>query len=196
MTSKLKTDVLETVSGSGTIALTNQLTGMTTASLPSGSLLQTTGVTNIHSSTIQTASTSYVDSGLANGTITPLSAGSSFVVTFNGFIPHHNGDAGNVGCQWKVYRSVNGGSYVAYDSSTVDGGVRTEGMSNASWLDLNCSCQIFDTPTYTLGNVINYRLYFSKILSQSGTAHLHHVGGVLSGGKSITSTSIIQEFKG
>ena len=95
MTSKLKTDVLETVSGSGTIALTNQLSGMTSASVPSGSLLQTTGVTNIHSSTIQTASTSYVDSGLANGTITPLGAGSSFVVTFNGFIPHHNGDAGN-----------------------------------------------------------------------------------------------------
>ena len=196
MTSKLKTDVLETVSGSGTIALTNQLTGMTTASLPSGSLLQTTGVTNIHSSTIQTASTSYVDSGLANGTITPLGAGSSFVVTFNGFLPHHNGDAGNSGCQWKVYRSVNGGSYAAYDSSTADGGVRTEGMSNASWLDLNCSCQIFDTPTYTLGNVINYRLYFSKILAQSGGAHLHHQGGVLSGGKSITMTSIIQEFKG
>ena len=41
MTSKLKTDVLETVSGSGTIALTNQLSGMTSASLPTGSLLQT-----------------------------------------------------------------------------------------------------------------------------------------------------------
>jgi hypothetical protein len=36
MTSKLKTDVLETVSGSGTIALTNQLSGMTSASLPTG----------------------------------------------------------------------------------------------------------------------------------------------------------------
>ena len=40
MTSKLKTDVLETVSGSGTIALTNQLSGMTSASMPSGSVLQ------------------------------------------------------------------------------------------------------------------------------------------------------------
>ena len=38
MTSKLKTDVLETVSGSGTIALTNQLSGMTSASVPSGSV--------------------------------------------------------------------------------------------------------------------------------------------------------------
>ena len=40
MTSKLKTDVLETVSGSGTIALTNQLSGMTSASMPSGSVVQ------------------------------------------------------------------------------------------------------------------------------------------------------------
>ena len=40
MTSKLKTDVLETVSGSGTIALTNQLSGMTSASMPSGSVIQ------------------------------------------------------------------------------------------------------------------------------------------------------------
>ena len=40
MTSKLKTDVLETVSGSGTIALTNQLSGMTDASMPAGSVVQ------------------------------------------------------------------------------------------------------------------------------------------------------------
>ena len=40
MTSKLKTDVLETVSGSGTIALTNQLSGMTHESMPVGSIIQ------------------------------------------------------------------------------------------------------------------------------------------------------------
>jgi len=41
MTSKLKTDVLETGSGSGTIALNNQLSGMTAESMPSGSVLKT-----------------------------------------------------------------------------------------------------------------------------------------------------------
>ena len=46
MTSKLKTDVLETVSGSGTIALTNQLSGMTSASVPSGSVLQVVNCIN------------------------------------------------------------------------------------------------------------------------------------------------------
>ncbi len=48
MASKIKVDTLETANGSGTIALSNQLSGMTTASLPalgsaqmpSGSVLQ------------------------------------------------------------------------------------------------------------------------------------------------------------
>jgi hypothetical protein len=41
MTSKLKTDVIETVSGSGTIALANQFSGMTHESMPSGSVIKT-----------------------------------------------------------------------------------------------------------------------------------------------------------
>ena len=57
MASKLKTDILETVSGSGTIALTNQLSGMTTASLPAlGSAQMPAG------SVIQAASTGYPSS--------------------------------------------------------------------------------------------------------------------------------------
>ena len=55
MTSKLKTDILETVSGSGTIALNNQLSGMTSASVPSGSVIQ---VVNATSTTNQTTTSS------------------------------------------------------------------------------------------------------------------------------------------
>jgi len=54
MTSKLKTDVLETVSGSGTIALTNQLSGMTSASMPSGSVVQ---VVNFQTGAVATGTT-------------------------------------------------------------------------------------------------------------------------------------------
>ena len=53
MASKIKVDTLETANGSGTIALSNQLSGMTTASLPAltgaqmpaGSVLQVKNVT-------------------------------------------------------------------------------------------------------------------------------------------------------
>jgi len=80
MTSKLKTDVLETVSGSGTIALTNQLSGMTSASVPSGSVIQ---VIHASSSTaFSTTSTSIVNTGFS-ATITPTSSSSKIIVMYS-----------------------------------------------------------------------------------------------------------------
>ena len=63
MTSKLKTDVLETVSGSGTIALTNQLSGMTHESMAVGSVIQVVTKEHTQSSSVSTSSTSYVALG-------------------------------------------------------------------------------------------------------------------------------------
>ena len=77
MTSKLKTDILETVSGSGTIALTNQLSGMTDASMPSGSVLQL--IQGTYSTTTTLNTTTYTDSGLS-ATITPSSTSSKILV--------------------------------------------------------------------------------------------------------------------
>jgi len=65
MTSKLKTDVLETVSGSGTIALTNQLSGMTYESMAAGSVIQVVTKSHSQSSEVSTTSTSYVALGSA-----------------------------------------------------------------------------------------------------------------------------------
>ena len=87
MTSKLKTDILETVSGSGTIALTNQLSGMTTASLPAltaaempaGSVLQIVSDIYTGSNDISTTSTSYVDTQLSVA-ITPKFANSKILI--------------------------------------------------------------------------------------------------------------------
>ena len=88
MTSKLKTDVLETVSGSGTIALTNQLSGMTSASLPTlthaempaGSLLQTVQTGSFSRVTISSAGSGWTST---NNTlsITPSSTNSKIQVT-------------------------------------------------------------------------------------------------------------------
>ena len=79
MTSKLKTDVLETVSGSGTIALTNQLSGMTSASMPSGSVLQIVSDIYTGSNDYSTTSNSYVDTQLAVS-ITPKFANSKILI--------------------------------------------------------------------------------------------------------------------
>ena len=104
MTSKLKTDILETVSGSGTIALTNQLTGMThvsvpvlttshiptltAAQMPSGSLLKTS--TRNYPASGNTTSNGYVSvGGSVNYTVV------------------------NAGCALRVTQNVNLGAHVA-----------------------------------------------------------------------------------
>ena len=89
MTSKLKTDILETVSGSGTIALTNQLSGMTSASLPTltsaemaaGSVVQVVHTQNQNTNHIASTSQSFVASGI-QASITPTKVGNRIMVEF------------------------------------------------------------------------------------------------------------------
>ena len=137
MTSKLKTDILETVSGSGTIALTNQLSGMTTASLPalgsaqmpSGSVLQVVQITSV----VQSTSTSGSDVDLFTAAITPSSTSSKILVSttiFHGkgndetFYMSRNGTKiAGVGSGGTAYISVgsfyNSDNSVARDSATM-----------------------------------------------------------------------------
>ena len=83
MTSKLKTDVLETVSGSGTIALTNQLSGMTSASMPSGSVLQV--VQAVLTTSSAAAIEGWYDITGLSLAITPTSSSSKILIQANVF---------------------------------------------------------------------------------------------------------------
>ena len=85
MASKVKVDQLETLDGTGTIALQNQLSGMTTTSLPTltstqmpaGHILQV--VSTKYTSTVNISSTTFQSSGLY-ATITPSSTSSKILV--------------------------------------------------------------------------------------------------------------------
>jgi hypothetical protein len=194
MTSKLKTDVLETVSGSGTIALTSQLSGMASASVPSGSVLQMVENTRVHAQDITTTSASFVDTTLVTGVITPVSAGSKIAVRITGFVPHVNA-TNNRGVVWQMFKSVNGGTYVKVTAGDLDGGFYQN--SSGSWYDITGYCSVFDTPTYTLGQAINYKLYFRKDHDNANAAYINHTGGVLQGGATtITSSITMTEIKG
>ena len=194
MASKLKTDILETVSGSGTIALTNQLSGMTSASVPSGSVIQVTNNTRTHADNLSTTSATYIDSGLVTGAITPLSAGSKISVNITGFFPHVNAN-GNRGMCYQMFKSVNGGTYVKVSAGSVDGGFYDQ-ADTASWYDFNGACVVFDTPTYSLGQTINYKLYY-KHAHSSSNSYINHIGGVLhSGNNTVTTLITMTEIKG
>lgn len=111
MTSKLKTDVLETVSGSGTIALTNQLSGMTGASMPSGSVLQVT--TSIYDTVGSTTSASYVATGWSFS-ITPTSSSSDILINVTAI---GSADKGT-NCLFRLYRSIGGSGYTHVSGAT------------------------------------------------------------------------------
>ena len=150
MASKIKVDQLETADGSGTIALQNQLSGMTTASLPAlgsaqmptGSVLQV--VSSIHSTDTSTSSTSFVTTG-HSVTLTPRSTSSKVYVTLQG------GGGWVAAGSWlkmTIYRGStdigNAQFFTAYSSS---------GDQNVSH-----SMAILDSPSTT--SATTYTIYF------------------------------------
>jgi|21_taG_2_1085346.scaffolds.fasta_scaffold41028_3 hypothetical protein len=77
MASKIKVDQIQTADGTGTIALQNQLSGMTGASMPTGSVLQV--VQGLYSTQITSTSASFSDTNLS-ASITPSSSSSKIYV--------------------------------------------------------------------------------------------------------------------
>ena len=117
MASKIKVDQIQTADGTGTIALQNQLSGMTTASLPTltsaqmpaGHILQIQK-SGTHSET-STTSSSFVDTNMSVG-ITPSSTSSKIVIMYTGQC-RVDGNASELRMGFKVIRKVSGGSDTA-----------------------------------------------------------------------------------
>ena len=77
MAAKLKVDQLETVDGTGNITVNNQLTGLTSASMPTGSVLQ---VVQAHSTLRTVLSTSTYTNISLSASITPSSTSSKILI--------------------------------------------------------------------------------------------------------------------
>jgi len=203
MASKIKVDQIQTADGSGTIALQNQLSGMTIASvptldytkMPSGSVIQVVGQNSSFTNNLASNTNAWVDSGFITGTITPLNTGSKIYVNFAGFIPHAHAGNQNFGLRWKVYRSVAGGSYAEVTDSAADGGVHQANGASQHWIDFNGNTEVFDTPTYTSGQSISYKVYYRKHSNNSNHAYFHHTGGVTQSG-SANARCTMMEIKG
>ena len=78
MASKIKVDQLETADGSGTIALQNQLSGLASASMPTGSVLQVVGTGTFSRTEITSSSWAATNNSLS---ITPSSSSNKVLVT-------------------------------------------------------------------------------------------------------------------
>ena len=158
MTSKLKTDILETVSGSGTIALTNQLSGMTDASMPSGSVVQVIQLYGPRQAgQFTTTSSSFAATGLI-AEITPKYSGSKILICWNNTMAKSNGDGSA-----RMYMRIGSGSYAAMAGtgqyhigySAASTNQYAPHVSNSNYVTTNLSTLYFqpyiraDSNTYT-----------------------------------------------
>ena len=171
MTSKLKTDVLETSSGSGTIALNNQLSGMTTESMPSGSVVQ-----------VQTFLLGGTDFAISTTTETVLEWGPTFTKKYaNSKLVCHLQWFGYYSASpsyWWLRAMVNGTNVSCASSSDVfrgSGTVMTHNQTQYSYgvaAHQQWNCHFWDDQ-----NTTTAALTFSFRQNASGTFQIWGTGG-------------------
>ena len=158
MASKIKVDQLETADGTGTIALQNQLSGMTTASLPTGSVLQVVE-SQMEGTGVTTTSSSFVATG-HSVTITPSSTSSKILVSILGggsYLP-----TGNTMARVTIYR----------DSTNI--GHSTKGLESHYTVGTTGftlsphAMRVLDSPSTT--SAITYQAYMN---TDGGTFQYH-----------------------
>ena len=183
MASKIKVDQIQTADGSGTIALQNQLSGMTSASMPTGSVLQV--VQASMSNEIATTTGSW-NVRMGNGSnnfkllITPSSTSSKILLTATVEAEVQNKDNDDDLIGFDFYRNATGLTET-YNLSGESQGFGLSGRLNRTPV----SYSYLDSPSTV--NEITYDISFKR---SSGT------GNVYAGGNFNLTTIIAQEIAG
>ena len=160
-----------TFSGSGA-NLTSLPAGNLTGTLPAldgsnltnvsaGKLLQVVQEHDSSFTRLQTNSTSFVASTF-KVTITPTAANSKILVDFR-YISNNNGQGYD--CYMGIRRSIAGGTFTddwivnGSQSNTNDNRYLTRNYGSHSRNEISTSMQYLDSPSYTLGQAIEYKMY-------------------------------------
>lgn len=155
-----------TTNGSGALSFANE-----------GKVMQVVNGSSNQTANVASSSNTYVDTGMFDVSITPVVAGSKIIVEFSGYHPHINAANNNFGIAFKIYRNVNSAGWVDASTNHIEGYYEQAGDSN-EWFDYSGRSKIVDSPTYTLGNSINYKLYFRQSSRNVTAAYAHHIGGL------------------
>ena len=161
MASKIKVDQIQTADGTGTIALQNQLSGMTSASMPTGSVLQV--VSNTLTSGGTTTSSTMAALGLSQA-ITPSSTSSKVYVTVTGGNAKTGDDIGTI---FTIYRG-------STDLKTGGDGMVVLYTASAGVTGLGWSMQKLDSPS--TASAVTYSVYW-RTRDNGNTSANHWLGG-------------------
>ena len=172
MASKIKVDQLETADGTGTIVLQNQLSGMTSASMPTGSVIQV--VNTVNATEVGTTSSTYTDTGTSL-TITPTSTSSKILVISSNHISKETNDTwGNLRC-YRDSTEIGGTIIMRRIARTGDSG---RGSETASFT-------ILDSPSST--SSLTYKIQMNSN-ENNATVKVNYGSG--------SSTLCLMEIKG
>ena len=111
--------------------------------------------------------------------ITPSAANSKFLLMLTGVNGHANmgGSTGNHGCRYFFGMSINGGSFVSVTTGNAFSTSDEEPLAAThingdvgTWLDFPIDYSYVVTPSYSLGQAIDFRPFFGKNASM-GTSY-------------------------
>jgi len=152
MASKIKVDQIQTADGSGTIALQNQLSGMTTASLPAGAILQ---MTQAQTFTIYTlgVNSSWTAVGFSHS-ITPSSTSSKILIQLT---TSYTSMVDDTTAGIDIWRN---GSQMVTNSASNYYGLMPHYVYSASQADVGTGATYLDSPNST--SEVTYALYYKS----------------------------------
>ena len=173
MASKIKVDQLETADGTGTIALQNQLSGLTSASMPTGSVLQVLSdeLTSTVSTSSLTSSGNFADTGLSI-TITPSATSSKIVIT--GMINTGAGNAGDGMCILRLMRDSTAIAIGDAASNRIRASSGRGSQSQGEGTILTLPVHWVDSPNTT--SAVTYKVQFGARGANSNTAYINRAG--------------------
>ena len=152
MASKIKVDQIQTIDGTGTIALQNQLSGMTSASMPTGSVLQVVSANG--GILVQSTSSSFIDAGLS-ATITPSSTSSKILIIVDQLL------AADSAGWWA--------GYGIYRGSTSIKGTSYELRNGGSHIHSRVSLNYLDSPSTT--SATTYKTMFRRTTGSTASVN-------------------------
>jgi hypothetical protein len=183
MASKIKVDQIQTADGTGTIALQNQLSGMTTASLPTittdklgaGAVLQVvTNMPNLGSHSLSTSSWTEVSSSFRQA-ITPIYSNSKLIIEVLFMFGGNN--SSNL-THFKIHDQTNGADV---ELSTAGSRQGVHGTARQVDADLNDVDMMYIQTVTTSANT-NARTYGFYAKNESGTTAKYYFTGASNSG--------------
>ena len=161
---------------------------VTASHMPTGSVIQTVQH-NFTTGNFTTQSNSYVDITGFSQAITPLAASSKILVILSVSISANPSGTYNGQVGVSVNRSIAGGSYTAV-ASQMPGNYIQE--TYASYHHESMNITFLDSPSYSLGNAITYKMQMKSADTSVTSACYTQMGGVTNG----TSKLLLLEIAG